>query len=528
MKKLSTLVVAVLGVLISFKSYSIPKLNSFPEATAVIYLDFDGHYVHTSFWNNGQPITCAPAAVTDPQINEIFYRVSEDYRPFMINITTDSTVFLAAPLTKRIRIIVTPTSQWCPGVGGVAYVGSFTWGDDTPAFVFPDQLGPYNIKMIAEACSHESGHTVGLNHQSRYGTDCSSPTEYYHSGGGSGQVGWAPIMGNSYYRNMSNWNNGPTPDMCTATQDNLSTITTQNGFGYRPDDFGQTLDNNTYTVSSPNFTVNGIITTNNDIDAFRFVINQNANVHITAVPGNIGNGYSGADLDIKLELYNGAGTLIRTYDPAATMDVTVDTILLSGTYYLKIDGTGNVNIGEYGSLGSYTISGTLGALPIHDVALTGLVNKGNHNLNWNITADEPIKSIDVESSNDGLLFSKLTTVAANSTKFSYAPNVNNTIYYRLKVISVTDQKVYSNIVALKSNTTSDKSFFVSTLIHNEITVNATEKFNYRLSDMNGRVLVTGSGVSGVNKISAYNLPNGMYIIQLSSNNHQQTDRIVRQ
>jgi hypothetical protein len=528
MKKLSTLLVFVLSVLISSNASALPKLNSFPGASAVVFLDFDGHYVHTSFWNNGHALYCAPATMSDAQITEAWGRVAEDFKPFMVNITTDSTVFLAAALDRRQRIIITPTSAWQPDAGGVAYVGSFTWGDDTPGFVFCDQLGPNSPKMVGEAISHETGHTVGLSHQSRYGADCTTPSEYYHSGNGSGEIGWSPIMGVSYYRNVSNWNNGPTPYTCTNTQDNLSIITTTNGFGYRPDDYGQTLDNNTFDISGNNLNASGIITTNSDVDAFSFMIDKNSNIHLSAVPGNVANGWIGANLDIKLELYNNAGVLIGSYDPAWTLSVTVDTVLTTGKYYVKIDGTGNTNIGEYGSLGSYTLSGTTGALPIHDVALVGTVNKAKHDLNWNIIADEPIRSIEIQTSNDGLVFNKLTNALANSTKYSFTPNVNNTIYYRLKVTSVTDQIVYSNIVALKSNTAIDKSFFVSTFIHNDITVNATEKYDYRLMDMNGRIVVTGSGISGVNKISAYNLPNGMYIIQLSSNNHQQTERIVRQ
>ncbi len=143
-------------ILISLKSYSLPKLSSFPSAKATIYLDFDGQTVSGTSWNGGSTFYCMPAQVTDDQITEIFNRVSEDYRPFNINITTDSTVFLAAPLTQRVRVIITPTSAWYPGVGGVAFTGSFIWGDDTPAFVFSDMLGN-NTKMIAECCTHESG-----------------------------------------------------------------------------------------------------------------------------------------------------------------------------------------------------------------------------------------------------------------------------------------------------------------------------------------------------------------------------------
>ena len=38
------------------------------------------------------------------KLTEIFNRVSEDYRPFDINITTDIDVFIAAPFDKRIRV----------------------------------------------------------------------------------------------------------------------------------------------------------------------------------------------------------------------------------------------------------------------------------------------------------------------------------------------------------------------------------------------------------------------------------------
>ncbi len=528
MKKIFTFLILLVPLLFSFKAFSVPKLSSYPSAVATIFLDFDGHYVQSSVWNGGSSFYCAGSGMTDPQITEAFNRVSEDYRPFDVNITTDSTVFLAAPLNRRVRIIITTTSGWCAGVGGVAYVGSFIWGDDTPGFVFSDRLGPYSPKMVGEACSHESGHTVGLAHQSKYDiSNCATPTEPYNTGIGTGENAWAPIMGNSYYRNMSNWNNGPTPYGCTNMQDNLSIITTQNGFGYRPDDYTETLNAGTYTLPAPHFNISGIIGANSDKDAFRFTFVQNSNFHLAAVPFNVGGNYIGANLDIKLELYNSAGTLIRTYDPAPSMSVTIDTILNAGTYYLKIDGTGNVNVGEYGSLGSYTFSGASG-LPIHEVSLGGTTDKNKHNLNWHIIADEPIKTIVVEASNDGSNFSTLTTVTPTIDKFSYQPFKSNTVYYRLKVTSVLDQTVYSNTIALKGTVNTDKIFNVSTLVQNEITINAAQNYRYQLNDINGRTVSAGSGLKGINKLNVSNQSNGIYIIQLLSDDQRQTERIIKQ
>jgi hypothetical protein len=530
MKKLSTLFLTIMVSLFSFKAFSIPVLNSFPNATATIFLDFDGYYVNSSLWNGGTPFYCAPSGMTDPQIIEAFNRVAEDYRPFNVNITTDSTVFLAAPLTSRQRIVITPTNGWCPGVGGVSWVGSFTFGDDTPAFVFCNVLGPNSPKMVGECISHESGHTVGLSHQSTYNPgDCLNPANPYNPGTGGGETGWAPIMGNSYYKNMSNWNNGPTPYGCTNLEDNLSIIATQNGFTYRTDDYTQTLNASTYTLPAGSFTVNGIITTNSDEDAFRFVLTRNSNFHLTAIPFNVAANYIGANLDIKLELYNSAGTLIRTYDPIATMSVTVDTILTTGTYYLKIDGTGNINVGNYGSLGAYTISGTSGALPIHDVSLSGNADKGKHNLNWKITADEAIRTIIIETSTNGVNFKPLTSVPGASVKYSYSSYVNQTIFYRLKVTSVLDQTVYSNTIAITGTASTEQAFFVSTLVQSDITVNAPTNYQYVLNDMNGRVISKGSGLKGMNKINISNQQSGMYILQLfKPDQFRQTERIIKQ
>ena len=528
MKKIFTSLICTLLLLISFSAFSVPKLNSYPSAIATIFIDFDGQYVPGGAWNGGNPINCAASGLTDPQIIEAFNRVAEDYRPFNLNITTDSTVFLAAPLAMRVRIIITTTSSWyATGYSGVAYAGSFTWGDDTPGFVFSDRLGTGNTKKVAETISHESGHTVSLSHQSKYGGTCNL-MEQYSTGYGTGETGWAPIMGNSQNKNFSNWNNGPTPDGCGYTEDNLYTIVTYNGFGYRTDDYAETLNAGTFAMPAGNFNVNGIITTDADKDAFKFTLNANSNFHVVAAPYSVGANAAGANLDIAFELYNSSATLIRTYNPLTTLSVTVDTILNAGTYYIKILGTGNSNIGSYGSLGAYTITGSFNGLPIHEVKLNGTVDKDKHNLSWNIIADEPIKNIEVQASNDGTGFTALTTVASASTKFSYQPFKSSTVFYRLKVTSVLNQTVYSNTITLKGTADTENSFKVSTLVHDQIIINAAGNYQFVLSDMSGKTISTGTGLKGINRVDVSNQSGGMYIIQLFNNDKRQTERIIKQ
>ena len=374
--------------MISLQSFGLPKLSSFSSAKATIFLDFDGQTVTASSWNGGNTLYCAPANLTDAQITEIFNRVSEDYRPFNINITTDSTVFLAAPLSQRIRIIITPTSSWYPGVGGISYTGSFIWGDDTPGFVFPDRLS-YSPKMIAECCTHESGHTVGLSHQAKYSACTLIST--YNDGVGTGETSWAPVMGNSYYRNLSGWNNGPTPTGCTADQDNLSIITTRNGFTYRTDDHSDDPSKNpTLLTASPTFSADGIISTNTDKDAFKINLPKDGVLHVDAVPFSVGPDNDGADLDIQMTLLDSKMQVVKVYDPLDKLNVTVDTTLMAGDYYMVVNGAGNANTTNYGSLGSYKISGVFSPLfvmPVSQVLLSGESVKGQHDLSWSIISN---------------------------------------------------------------------------------------------------------------------------------------------
>lgn len=518
----------MLALAFSTSTFAVPVLNSHPSASATMFLDFDGHTVTGTYWNTSglQSIVCAPASLTDAQIMEIFKRVSEDYRPFNLNITTDERVFASAPLNRRIRVIVTPSSSWRSGVGGIAYVGSFTWGDDTPCFVFTDRLGN-TPKFIAECCSHESGHTLGLSHQSTYNSSCQL-VEPYASGIGTGETGWAPIMGNSYYKNMTGWEIGPTQYSCTVIQDNLTILTSQNGFTYRTDDHPDNLTGTQWNTYSNSFSFDGLVSTNTDKDAFRFEVTQSAEFHFEANPYSINVYNTGANLDIKLELYDANKVLLKTFDPLDKLNVIIDTTLNAGVYFFVLTGTGNNNTDDYGSIGSYTFLALRGVLPIRDISLSGNTFDGRHDLSWRVTADEPLEDQEIQVSADGADFTTLVNPGTFAQSYSYTPSSNMNIYYRLKARTVNGQTGYSNVVVLRATGNMTKKFFVSTLVSESITVNASENFSYRLADMNGRILATGNGLRGFNRINMMNRPGGMYIFQILNNNQITTERIVKQ
>src|SRR6478735_395028 len=204
------------------------NLQSLPGAAGCVLLDFDGYNMPAgNYWNNGNAINAAPSGMSDADVQQHFDVVAEDYRPFNVNITTSESVFNSYPRNRRMRVVVTPTNTAAPGAGGVAYISSFNWNDDTPCWVFIT-----SGKAGGEASSHEVGHTLGLGHDGRNLPNGTS--EGYFAGHGD----WSPIMGVGYYKNITQWSKGEY-QYANNTQDDMATMSGSNfGLGFRGDEAG--------------------------------------------------------------------------------------------------------------------------------------------------------------------------------------------------------------------------------------------------------------------------------------------------
>lgn len=507
----------------------VPVLNSYPSANAVIFLDFDGQTVDNTSWNYAGPIVCNPSNLDNVKITSVFNRVAEDYRPFNINVTTDSTRFFAASPFTRMRIIITTSWEWYGAAGGVSMVGSFTWGDDTPGFVFSGQLG-YNVKYISEAVSHEAGHTLGLYHQANWDANCVKISDY-HYGVGTGEISWAPIMGVGYYKNLTLWNNGATPTACAAYQSDLSVITGSNGFSFRPDDYASNFtDAANITFTNNQFNVSGVITQSTDQDMVKFTLPGSGHFVLNAIPYNVGTGNEGSDLDLQVTLYNSSHAMLNVYNPGTLLNSVIDTVLNSGTYFLKVEGKGNIYAPNYASLGSYSLQGIFGSgtLPLRRLELRGSQVNDNHRLTWLIDADEQVVEQVLESSTSGRNFAALTQPGITDRSYNYNPGINNAVQYRLKVTFDNGRINYSNIVTLKSTNNDTRPKILSNLVNNSITVTSPGKYSYEVYDMNGKLAAKGQLVNGMNTIPAAALNGGMYMIRFNDDSNQWTDKFIRQ
>ena len=524
------MVFALSGALIA-KS-QVTDLNSYSSANKVIFLDFDGHYVSGTMWNTNGAFTCNSSNLSDAQITEVFNRVAEDYRPFNINVTTNQTTYNSAPTNKRIRVVITTSYEWYgSGAGGVAYINSFTWGDDTPCFVFSSLQG-YNTKNIAEAASHEAGHTLGLRHQSSYNSSCVKLSDY-NWGQGTGEIGWAPIMGAAYNQNMSLWNSGPNSIGCNTIQSDLTIITNAtNGFGYRTDDHTDVYATATTATfnSSNQFTISGVIEKNDDKDLFKFTMPTFGRLELSAIPYNVGSGNSGSDLDLQVEFLDGSYATVGTYNPGNLLNSVIDTLINAGSYYMRIDGKGNIYAPEYGSLGSYSLQatytdGTL--LPLRRLELRGRLDGDIHSLSWLIDADEAVIKQVIEVSTNGINFTPLDQPNNTLRTYSYHPLDNRPLLYRMHVTFDNYKEHYSNVIAIRQGKSVKPQLVGNTISGNTLTVNSPGNYHYQIIDQSGRMLSKGLLEKGYSSISTGTLTTSIYIIRFSDGVEQWSEKFIK-
>lgn len=364
-------------------------LSSRPGSNRTIYLDFDGATITGTGWNaagqfNMDPINAVGYSLDgdyatfspteQANIYQIWQSVSEDFSSFDVNVTT---AVPASGVLERTnsqdtvfgtKALITNTTAIGGGSGGIAFLASFDATNSAyyqPAFVFQQGLGN-NTKAIAEAASHEVGHNLGLEHAGTIAHDAVAANGYYQ-----GQGAWAPIMGASYYRPVTQFSSGEY-QYSNNNQDDYAVIAT-NGLQQIADDYGATLAG--ATALSSGTPLSGVIASPTDVDAFTFTASGATTVDVT--PAEVA-----PDLDTRLRIYDGTQALVATIDPAVAMTnastatglgATYSFTATPGTYYATVDGTGfgdplTNGYSNYGSRGRYSVS--LSTTPLGAVSVS--------------------------------------------------------------------------------------------------------------------------------------------------------------
>jgi len=317
----------------------ISRIGSQRVKPFVIYLDADGETITNTYWNNyvqGAPIKAAASSLSLEKLRAVQKAVADDYSPWLIEVTLDEKVYNAADPYYRSRCILTESSEWLCGddiacYGGIAFLGSGFWGDNTPCFVFTNGMSGI-VKFVVEAVSHELGHTLGLAHQSVWDASCQKIAEY-NEGYGYGPTSFAPIMGVGYYARITNWFTGTDTYSCTDIQNDFQSISR-----YIPvtqDLEGKEIANGFI----------GLLNYGGDVDINDIML-KGGGTTIRVTSDNA---------DLKITLYRKGGKLVAANTNAFDTDAKLF-VKAGGKFKLKIEAVSNENVSRQFMTGKYLVS----------------------------------------------------------------------------------------------------------------------------------------------------------------------------
>lgn len=387
---------------------NLPVLNSRPGAPVSVILKVDGytddHPNWVSFRNRGTGPIVTRAFDLDGdattfnaeelrQIEEIWYRVSEDFAPFNINVTT-----IAPPTLndfEHVMVIIGGNNDWAPAAGGWGQINGFSTGGANTNYVFSELF--FNPHQIASASSHESGHTFGLLHQSVYDANGNKTAEY-----NPGDANSAPLMGVGYGTTRDTWWNGTSSASSTSIQDDLAQLTrpANQTVQFRADDYGNTIATAFQVpISGPAISIGGVLEQNGDVDVFRIEANTGpASFSVTGL--DLAQVYGlagltpGTNTDLIIRLYDSNGVLIAEDDPANSLSASISTSLSIGTYYVAV-----THVAQFGAIGQYTLSGTIVPVPSIPTMLapTGTIAIPVPTFEWTVGANAASYQLEVDS-----------------------------------------------------------------------------------------------------------------------------------
>lgn len=163
-------------------------------------------------------------------------------------------------------------------------------------------------------------------------------------------------------------------------------------------------------------------------------------------------------------------------------------------------------------------------LPVTDLKFSGKSADGVTTLAWTTSTESKNLGFTVERSLDGTKFDSLAFVRTQGDeggKYAYVDQyaLNGTSFYRLKVLAITGQSTYSNIVAIEAHGQNKALIFPNPVsdVLNLQTNYTPHNALLRIFDLSGRAVlekvINGSG----NHSIPVNLPSGMYSAILIEN-----------
>jgi len=155
------------------------------------------------------------------------------------------------------------------------------------------------------------------------------------------------------------------------------------------------------------------------------------------------------------------------------------------------------------------------------------VTTGTYKLLWNVAEEVNVRGYEVETSTDGVTFTKIGYVpATGSSNYSFLNNqvIRGTQFFRVKNIDIDNQFKYTGIIRIKTDADVAGGIKLYPVPTNSILYvehgKQSTSANIEVINMSGRVLLRSKSQPGSYQTSIYvdQLPAGLYIVRYNDGN----------
>jgi predicted esterase len=264
---------------------------------------------------------------------------------------------------------------------------------------------------------------------------------------------------------------------------------------------------------------------------------------IKAVPGNVPPRLTilkSTNVQTTASLYDCSDTLLhdawsRAFNPDFKASYTYDANFTVGS--AANDGT-NENIYQW-----FAQQENNAVLPVELKEFTARLVNNRVELKWITTDETHNESFTVERAGADQKFSAIATLpGAGDSKgertytYTDASPLSNLSFYRLVQTDIDGEKTYFDIRKILNQNSISNSAIVSpnpftSELSAFVTIDKSQKILLTLTDMNGRILKTSTGMyspgSSEIKLNSTDLPKGVYLLKISGENFSTSRKVIR-
>jgi hypothetical protein len=241
----------------------------------------------------------------------------------------------------------------------------------------------------------------------------------------------------------------------------------------------------------------------------------------------------GGDDGYRFSIDGGATWIINEWFDHSYTSTTAASLTLNGTYDLVLE------FYENSAQNRVTFTTFGNVLPIKLIDFTAKkINQLSAKLSWAMQNEEDIAIYEIQKSTDNINFNTFEVVKPQNGKYIITDDkiTANTYYYRLKIITKSNQIIYYNVVSLEFNIDKKLKIFPSIVTNNTINIytnNTLINEKLTLLDPLGKLVaqidlpkIINAGTTLSLKLSNQKIAVGNYFICFTNNNAEITTQLI--